>query len=295
MPVKTNFPTRQEVLKFFKLSSSGGILLLDGGIPPFIKDSHGYDATLFNGVYKKVHTLLWILHHGDIPEGVTIDHINRIRDDNNIENLRLATPSVQARNRSSFKNGISYNQKVGKYTARVSLKGERFYLGFYTSQENAEQDVEKAYSLIDEGKTVEEIKSYFNLTPTKAKLQSNEKGVVWCESSKKWRVTLQVNGKQVSFGSFVNETGAIDRVQGVRKMLVEGFSVDFIKRVANMRALYIPVCSTKGIDFKKGKYIVRKTLNGKRYFIGQFLTEQEANNALANFTERGFYERKVVS
>ncbi|MGU3904773.1 HNH endonuclease [Escherichia coli] len=37
--------------------------------------------------------------YGDIPEGMEIDHINGIRHDNRIENLRLVKKSANQRNR----------------------------------------------------------------------------------------------------------------------------------------------------------------------------------------------------
>lgn len=41
-----------------------------------------------------LHRQVWIYHNGEIPKGLVIDHINRDKDDNQIDNLRLVTPSV---------------------------------------------------------------------------------------------------------------------------------------------------------------------------------------------------------
>ena len=58
--------------------------------------------TLVNGtsgrdLYKKVmvplHAIIWVLHHGPIPEGYVIDHIDRDIYNNNPLNLRLLTKS----------------------------------------------------------------------------------------------------------------------------------------------------------------------------------------------------------
>lgn len=73
------------------------------------------------------HRVVWILHNGPIPEGMVIDHINRIRDDNRIENLRLATISDNNSNcgvRSHCKSGAKYiaTTKEGRFHVRIKRK-----------------------------------------------------------------------------------------------------------------------------------------------------------------------------
>jgi hypothetical protein len=45
-----------------------------------------------------VHRVVWTMKNGDIPEGMQIDHINRVRNDCCISNLRLVSNSVNSRN-----------------------------------------------------------------------------------------------------------------------------------------------------------------------------------------------------
>lgn len=45
-----------------------------------------------------LHRQVWIYHNGEIPKGLTIDHIDRDKDNNQIENLRLATYSENVKN-----------------------------------------------------------------------------------------------------------------------------------------------------------------------------------------------------
>lgn len=51
----------------------------------------------------KLHRLIWIAANGLPPENMQIDHINRIKDDNRIENLRLADAILNSNNRRSYK------------------------------------------------------------------------------------------------------------------------------------------------------------------------------------------------
>lgn len=56
------------------------------------------------GRYHKLfaHRVIWALKHGDWPKQV-IDHINHIRTDNRIVNLRDVSPAENMRNRSNSK------------------------------------------------------------------------------------------------------------------------------------------------------------------------------------------------
>lgn len=44
----------------------------------------------------QAHRLVYRHHHGPLPEGLQINHINGIKDDNRIDNLELVTPSENA-------------------------------------------------------------------------------------------------------------------------------------------------------------------------------------------------------
>ncbi len=66
------------------------------GQPAGTSDGHGYlSITLFhNGVRQKMlaHRVAWVLFYGEWPNGI-LDHINRVKIDNRIQNLRIATAS----------------------------------------------------------------------------------------------------------------------------------------------------------------------------------------------------------
>lgn len=49
-------------------------------------------------IKEMAHRLVWKTFVGKIPDGFVIDHINTIRDDNRLENLRCVTPKGNANN-----------------------------------------------------------------------------------------------------------------------------------------------------------------------------------------------------
>jgi len=88
--------------------------------------------------------IIWIMHHGDIPEGFFIDHINGVATDDRIENLRLATPEQNARNRNLSKSntsgvtGVSYKKAAGKWVATIHKgRGKFIHIGLYEDKEHA--------------------------------------------------------------------------------------------------------------------------------------------------------------
>ena len=84
------------------------------------KRPDGYRGIEYKGVAYFEHRLIWIMFYGDIPDGYCVDHINCVRDDNRLENLRLVTPTQSSWHRSSsgklpkglYKNGKGYAVKV---------------------------------------------------------------------------------------------------------------------------------------------------------------------------------------
>ena len=83
-----------------------------------------------------------------------VDHIDRDKRNNHIDNLRWATHSENGINRSAPKNnkstktGVSYNKKSKKWIAQIGLNGENKYLGRFDVFEDAvkaRQEAEQKY------------------------------------------------------------------------------------------------------------------------------------------------------
>jgi hypothetical protein len=106
----------------------------------YLDYSLGYMFASVDGKVYRVHRLVWVWHFGPIPSNKVIDHIDRVRTNNRIENLRLATVAENALNRAevrSFPSGVSWRRRGGVWLATVVV-------GMYSTRQEAEQAFEAA-------------------------------------------------------------------------------------------------------------------------------------------------------
>lgn len=102
---------------------------MKGSRAGYVRGQDGYRSVQFKGAAYKEHRIIWELHNGTIPAGMQIDHINGIRDDNRIENLRLVNQTVNNLNAVKSKNnrsgvtGVSWYARGSKW--RVDYRSRR--------------------------------------------------------------------------------------------------------------------------------------------------------------------------
>lgn len=73
-----------------------------------------------------IHRFIWEAFNGGIPEGMEIDHINAVRDDNRLENLRLVTHKENCNNPLSIDTYKESNK--GKITEKFSKSRKKYDL-----------------------------------------------------------------------------------------------------------------------------------------------------------------------
>lgn len=100
----------------------------------------GYIGIMIDGKRYYAHRIAWALHHGKHPTD-QLDHINGIKTDNRIVNLREATNSQNGKNLSLNKNnktgysGVCF--KSNAWTAYIKVDYTNLYLGRFAKKEDA--------------------------------------------------------------------------------------------------------------------------------------------------------------
>ncbi|MBO7732924.1 MAG: HNH endonuclease [Methanobrevibacter sp.] len=89
------------------------------------KQLNGYSYVAVNSKQILKHRLIWEAFMGKIPEGEEIDHINTIRDDNRLENLRLVTSKQNKHNPKTIEHYKESNKGKGVNNPRLYDKKAR--------------------------------------------------------------------------------------------------------------------------------------------------------------------------
>ena len=147
---------------YYQVSNLGNVKSLSRTIlgkndtPTFLKEKMLKFSTSTNGYYQvilcknsdrkifKVHSLVAICFLNHIPDGthnVVIDHINEIKTDNRIENLRLIghreNVSRSIKDSTSTYVGVSWSKNAKKWISQITIDGKTKYLGLFDNEEDA--------------------------------------------------------------------------------------------------------------------------------------------------------------
>lgn len=121
------------------------------------KKSDGYVRIVVDGVSYAAHRLAWLYYYGVEPTK-DLDHINRIRDDNRIVNLKEASKSENAMNQKMYSTntsgvkGVVFNKQNNKWQAQIGYSGEKLYLGLYNTLQEAKEAYEEASNLLKDSR-----------------------------------------------------------------------------------------------------------------------------------------------
>lgn len=130
------------------------------GQPAGSRTSDGYLRIGVDRARYKAHRLAWFYYHQSWPLH-EIDHVDGIRTNNAISNLRDIRHSSNAQNKRKAQAnnatgllGVYFSRKERKYRSRILVNGKRQCLGFFASPEAAHAAYLKAKRLHHEGCTI---------------------------------------------------------------------------------------------------------------------------------------------
>jgi hypothetical protein len=142
--------TQEKLKKLLRYDASSGVFYWEktisnravaGSVAGYI-DGHGYIAIGIGRKLHRAHRLAWLYVFGTFPKA-DIDHINKDRKDNRIENLRLATRAQNLQNcfkksnNTSGVTGVSWNKRTQKWEAHITSNYKKVFLGLFDSIEDA--------------------------------------------------------------------------------------------------------------------------------------------------------------
>ncbi len=115
---------------------------------------NGYVVVNVRGRLYSVHRIAWLFTYGELPAW-HLDHINRVRHDNRIANLRQATLSQNKHNSNMYSNnksgeqGVCWNKNKQRWIASIRLNRINKHLGSFFNFDDAVAARRRAKAALD--------------------------------------------------------------------------------------------------------------------------------------------------
>ena len=110
---------------------NGGVVRIDGKRRWHPKpDKTGYIIYAVMDAKYKEHRLVYLLNNPDMDQSLQIDHINSIRSDNRIDNLRTVTNQQNQFNRPASL-GFYWVPSKQLWNAKIKVDSKSIHLGYY--------------------------------------------------------------------------------------------------------------------------------------------------------------------
>lgn len=125
---------------FWKISTSKKQLA--GKIAGY-KNSNNRWVICIDGKNYYRHRLVYMMHRGNCPTNLDVDHLDTDKTNDRIENLALKTRSYNKRNvpinsnNTSGFTGVYKRKDTGKWQAQITVNGKNTHLGYFDSFEDA--------------------------------------------------------------------------------------------------------------------------------------------------------------
>ena len=144
----SSFGNVKSLSRTVKHSSGNGVRSVKSAIKKSHVGNHGYPSITLcksgKSYTKLVHKLMQQSFIEHFPQQLPyVDHINMIKIDNILINLRECSASnsqankVKIKNASSIYKGVSWSKKYKKWLSYIKYNGKQYVLGTFVSEEDA--------------------------------------------------------------------------------------------------------------------------------------------------------------
>lgn len=109
-------------------------------------NKRGYTKIKIDGKLFFKHRLIYFMFHQEWPK--IVDHIDKVKSNDLIENLRPATNVLNSHN-CDFTNGkqgirgVHYDNRLGKFRAQIQVNGVKIHIGLFSTVDDAKYAYEK--------------------------------------------------------------------------------------------------------------------------------------------------------
>ena len=116
-----------------------------------------YKRIMINSEHYVLHRIIYQMHYGDLLSSEVIDHIDRNKQNNKIENLRKANVFINNQNQGERKNntsgykGVSWSKQRNKWRATITINKKHKHFGFFATKEEAFICYQKAKATFHSG------------------------------------------------------------------------------------------------------------------------------------------------
>jgi len=245
------------------------------------------------GVRKKrylAHRLAWLFCYGRFPN-CQIDHINGIRSDNRILNLREASSAQNRQNQTEFKRnnssgylGVYLDKNTCLFVAKIKVDKKQMYIGSYHTAEDAHEAYRHEKARLHPFGTLSPTTEY---PPEKvvAKTKTGFRGVQPTKSGR-YIAFVTLHGANRSVGVFDFASDAYLAHANANKEILETGVDEWVKRhdeenLVKEKSKRKNASGLAGVEVVKstGKYTARIRKDGIRLYLGQFDTAELASSA----------------
>jgi hypothetical protein len=128
--------SHERLLELFNYDPETGVLQRRSGKKTGW-NQNGYVMLSIDSKKYLAHRVIWFYVHGNWPEN-DIDHINQVKNDNRIANLREVYKSQNMRNQARFR-GYHLHKGSGLWRAQYALYNKVYHIGLFKTESEARE------------------------------------------------------------------------------------------------------------------------------------------------------------